>query len=188
MDLTAIIAGTTLLVASSNQAPLHEFSYSYYDENSIIQTEEGTGFYRPKFPELTLEGLTHIENTGLIWSVTTPYVSSKYERGFNVEATIYRDFITGPSTRIRLSTTVASLAKEVISASYKQLASSRNSSISSAIATTINSEYFKIANLENDMPYHIYIIDPPHSSEYPISPNFIAIIFSNLIKPFNSIK
>ncbi len=72
-------------------------------------------------------------------------------------------------------------SKEVISASYKQLASSRNSSISSAIATTINSEYFKIANLENDMPYHIYIIDPPHSSEYPISPNFIAIIFSNLI-------
>lgn len=72
-------------------------------------------------------------------------------------------------------------SKEVISASYKQLSSSRNSSISSALATTINSEYFKIANLENDMPYHIYIIDPPHSSEYPISPNFIAIIFSNLI-------
>jgi hypothetical protein len=116
LDLTAIIAGTTLLVASSNLAPLHEFSYSYYDENSIIQTEEGTGFYRPKFPELTLEGLTHIENTGLIWTVTTPYVSSKYERGFNVEATIYRDFITSTSTRIRLSATVASLAKEVISA------------------------------------------------------------------------
>jgi len=116
LDLTGIITATTLLVASSNQAPLHEFLYSYYDENSIIQTEEGTGFYRPKFPELTLEGLTHIENTGLIWSVTTPYVSSKYERGFNVEATIYRDFITSTSTRIRLSTTVASLAKEVISA------------------------------------------------------------------------
>ena len=116
MDLTAIIAGTTLLVASSNQAPLHEFSYSYYDENSIIQTEEGTGFYRPKFPELTLQGLTHIENTGVIWSVTTPYVSSKYERGFNVEATIYRDFVKSASTRIRLSATLASLAKEVISA------------------------------------------------------------------------
>ena len=72
-------------------------------------------------------------------------------------------------------------SKEIISASYEQLASSRNSSISSAIASTINSEYFKIANLENDMPYHIYIIDPPHSSEYPISPNFIAIIFSNII-------
>ena len=103
-------------MASSNQAPLYEFSYSYYDENSIVQIEEGTGFYRPKFPELTLKGLTHIENTGLIWSVTTPYVSSKYERGFNVEATLYRDFITSTSTRIRLSATLSSLAKEVSSA------------------------------------------------------------------------
>ena len=116
MDITGIIAATTLFAASSSQVPLYDFTYSYYDENSIIQTEEGTGFYRPKFPELTLEGLTHIENTGLIWSVTTPYVSSKYERGFNVEATIYRDFNTSTSTRIRLSATVASLAKEVISA------------------------------------------------------------------------
>ena len=105
-----------MFAASSSQVPLYNFTYSYYDENSIIQTEEGTGFYRPKFPELTLQGLTHIENTGLIWSVTTPYVSSKYERGFNVEATIYRDFVKSASTRIRLSATVASLAKEVISA------------------------------------------------------------------------
>ena len=72
-------------------------------------------------------------------------------------------------------------SKGIIAASFEQLASSRNSSITSAIATTINSEYFKIANLENDMPYHLYIIDPPHSSEYPISPNFIAVIFSNTI-------
>ena len=72
-------------------------------------------------------------------------------------------------------------SKEIISASYEQLVSSRNSSITSAISNTINSEYFKIANLENDMPYHLYIIDPPNSSEYPISPNFIAIIFSNII-------
>jgi hypothetical protein len=116
LDLTAIIAATTLFAASSSQVPLYNFKYSYYDENSTIQTEDGTGFYRPKFPELTLQGLTHIEDTGLIWSVTTPYVSSKYERGFNVEATIYRDFVKSASTRIRLSATVASLAKEVISA------------------------------------------------------------------------
>ena len=116
MDLTGVIAATTLLVVSSSQAPLYDFTYSYYNENSIVQTEDGTGFYRPKFPELTIQGLTHIENTGLIWSVTTPYASSKYERGFNLETTIYRDFITSNSTRIRLSATVASLAKEVISA------------------------------------------------------------------------
>lgn len=72
-------------------------------------------------------------------------------------------------------------SNEIISASYAQLATARNSSISSAISNTINSEYFKIANLENDMPYQLYIIDPPYSSAYPISPNITAIIFSNAI-------
>tara|TARA_X000001036_G_scaffold361507_1_gene344813 strand:+ start:518 stop:1423 length:906 start_codon:yes stop_codon:yes gene_type:complete len=72
-------------------------------------------------------------------------------------------------------------SKEIISSTYEQLATSKNSSIASALAGTINSEYFKIANLENDMPYHIYIIDPPHSSEYPVAPNIMAIIFSNAI-------
>jgi len=72
-------------------------------------------------------------------------------------------------------------SKEIIVSTYEQLATSKNSSIASALAGTINSEYFKIANLENDMPYHIYIIDPPHSSEYPVTPNIMAIIFSNAI-------
>ena len=116
MDFSAIIAATTLLVASSNQAPLHDFIYSYYDENSVIQQEDGTGFYRPKYPEFTLQGLTHIENTGLIWTVTSPFYSSKYVRGFNAEATLYRDYVMNSSSRIRLSATVSSLAKEVNSA------------------------------------------------------------------------
>jgi hypothetical protein len=72
-------------------------------------------------------------------------------------------------------------SNEIIVSTFKQLATSRNSSMSSALSSTINSEYFKIANLENDMPYHIDIIDPPHSSEYPVSPNIMAIIFSNSI-------
>jgi hypothetical protein len=75
-------------------------------------------------------------------------------------------------------------SNEIIASTFKQLATSRNSSMSSALSSTINSEYFKIANLENDMPYHIDIIDPPHSSEYPVSPNITAIIFSNLITFF----
>ena len=116
MDLGTIIAATTLLAASSNQTPLYDFTYSYYDEKSIIQTEGGTGFYRPKFPEFTLQGLTHIENTGLIWTVTSPFYSPKYVRGFNAEATLYRDFVMNSSSRIRLSATVSSLAKEVNSA------------------------------------------------------------------------
>lgn len=72
-------------------------------------------------------------------------------------------------------------SKEVIQATYKQLATSKNSSIASALGSTINSEYFKIANLENDMPYHIKIIDPPHSSEYPVAPNIASIVMSNVI-------
>jgi hypothetical protein len=72
-------------------------------------------------------------------------------------------------------------SNEVIASTYKQLATSRNSSISSALGSTINAEYYKIANLDNDMPYGIYIIDPPHSSEYPVSPNISSIILSNLI-------
>jgi hypothetical protein len=72
-------------------------------------------------------------------------------------------------------------SNEIIASTYKQLATSKNSSISSALGGTINSEYFKIANLDNDMPYGIYIIDPPHSSEYPVSPKISSIISSNLI-------
>ncbi|MDA8655531.1 hypothetical protein N9L78_02395 [Gammaproteobacteria bacterium] len=72
-------------------------------------------------------------------------------------------------------------SNEIISASYAQLATAKNTSITSAISSTINAEYFKIANLENDMPYHLYVIDPPYSSEYPISPDTTAIIFSNII-------
>ena len=72
-------------------------------------------------------------------------------------------------------------SKEIIEATYKQLATAKNSSIASSLGSTINSEYFKIANLENDMPYHINVIDPPHSSEYPVSPHIASIILSNAI-------
>jgi hypothetical protein len=72
-------------------------------------------------------------------------------------------------------------SNEIISATYSQLAVSKNSTIASALASTINSEYFKIANLENDMPHLLYVIDPPHSSEYPITPKPSAIFFSSAI-------
>mgnify|MGYP006130525583 FL=1 len=77
--------------------------------------------------------------------------------------------------------TLIKKSNEVIASTYKQLATSKNSSISSALGGTINSEYYKIGRLENDMPFHIDIIDPPHSSEYPVQPNIAAIIYSNLI-------
>jgi len=72
-------------------------------------------------------------------------------------------------------------SNEIISATYSQLAVSKNSMIAAALATTINSEYFKIANLENDLPHLLDVIDPPHSSEYPIAPKVSAIFFSSAI-------
>ena len=72
-------------------------------------------------------------------------------------------------------------SNEIISATYSQLAVSKNSMIASALADTINSEYFKIANLENDLPHILDVIDPPHSSEYPIAPKVSAILLSSAI-------
>jgi len=72
-------------------------------------------------------------------------------------------------------------SNEIIKATYSQLAISKNSMIASALASTINSEYFKIANLENDLPYLLDVIDPPHSSEYPVAPKVSAIFLSSAI-------
>ena len=72
-------------------------------------------------------------------------------------------------------------SQAIIEGTQKQLAVSRNSAITASLSASINKEYLKIAILENDMPYHIYFIDPPYSSEYPVSPNTFAIFFSNFI-------
>ncbi|MDC0942060.1 hypothetical protein OAT62_06355 [Gammaproteobacteria bacterium] len=72
-------------------------------------------------------------------------------------------------------------SNQIISASFEQLAVSKNSSITAAISNTINAEYFKIASLKNDMPYNVYFIDPPHSSEYPVTPNIGATFLSSMI-------
>jgi hypothetical protein len=69
----------------------------------------------------------------------------------------------------------------LIEGTYKQLAVSKNSAIASALASTINAEYFQIATLETDMPYHVYFIDPPQSSEYPVTPNIPSIFLSSAI-------
>ena len=82
-------------------------------------------------------------------------------------------------------------SQAIIEGTSKQLAASRNSAttasltrnsaITASLASTINREYLKIATLDNNMPYHIYFIDPPYSSEYPVSPNTFAIFLSNFI-------
>ena len=72
-------------------------------------------------------------------------------------------------------------SNQIIESLFDQLAVSKNSSISGALSNSINNEYFKIATLKNDMPYNVYFIDPPHSSEYPVTPNILAILISNII-------
>ena len=72
-------------------------------------------------------------------------------------------------------------SNEIIKATYSQLAVSKNSMIASALASTINSEYFKIANLENNLPHLLDVVDPPHSSEYPVAPKVSAIFLSSAI-------
>ena len=114
MDLYNLITATTLLAASSSQSPLYDYTYSYYDANYSIQTELGTQFYQPKYPEITLKGLTHIENTGLIWSLSTPYLAEKYSKGFDITGTLYKDYIRTKNSLLRLSVTVSSQSKEKI--------------------------------------------------------------------------
>ena len=72
-------------------------------------------------------------------------------------------------------------SQAIIDGTYKQLPESRNSAITASLAATINRESLQIATLKNDLPYHIYFIDPPYSSEYPVTPNTLAIFISNFI-------
>ena len=62
----------------------------------------------------------------------------------------------------------------------QQLRNTKNAVISSGLSSALNSEYFKVATLSNDLPYYVYFVDPPHVSEAPISPNVLAIFIANL--------
>ena len=112
MDWLTIISSTTLLGVSANLSPLYDFSYEYYDGYSSVAITDGSSFYRPKYPEISLQGLTHVENTGLIWSVTSPFMSQKYSRGWNFGLTAYHDILVDSMSRIRISAKLTSLASE----------------------------------------------------------------------------
>jgi len=72
-------------------------------------------------------------------------------------------------------------SKVTIEGTLKQIAVSKNSAITASLASTVNNEYYKIAATDNDLPYHIYFIDPAYATEVPVSPNPPAIILSNII-------
>ena len=72
------------------------------------------------------------------------------------------------------------VSKARIQSISQQLRNTKNAVISSGLSSALNSEYFKIATLSNDLPYYVYFVDPPHVSELPISPNVLAIFMANL--------
>ena len=115
MDWLTLLTSTTLLGVGSNTSPVHDFTYTYYDAYSSVKSADGTHFFEPKYPEITVQGLTYFNNYGVIWSVTSPYISTKYERGWNFGATAYRDFELDDVSRIRLSLNISSLSEEKIS-------------------------------------------------------------------------
>jgi hypothetical protein len=114
LDIATLIAATTLIGASSNISSIYDFDYNFYDANSDIQTESGTKFFSPTIPEISLSGLTHIGNTGLIWNVASPFISKKYTRGINISSTLYYDYRINKNSRLRVSASFTSSAKESI--------------------------------------------------------------------------
>ena len=59
----------------------------------------------------------------------------------------------------------------------KQLVKSKNSIVSNALSSLLNTQYYTLASLENDLPYSVYFIDYPNSEEKPISPNIPLVLF-----------
>tara|TARA_B100001287_G_scaffold100286_1_gene84318 strand:+ start:6871 stop:7758 length:888 start_codon:yes stop_codon:yes gene_type:complete len=63
----------------------------------------------------------------------------------------------------------------------KQLVKSKNSIVSNALSSLLNTQYYTLASLENDLPYSVYFIDYPNSEEKPISPNIPLVLFCLLL-------
>ena len=53
--------------------------------------------------------------------------------------------------------------------------------VSNSLVALLNSELLTAASLTNDLPYFVTIIDPAHASEYPVSPNVLAVFIANAI-------
>ncbi|MDA9955417.1 hypothetical protein N9D54_03930, partial [Gammaproteobacteria bacterium] len=53
--------------------------------------------------------------------------------------------------------------------------------VSNSLVALLNSELLTVASLTNDLPYFVIIIDPAHASEYPVSPNVLAVFIANAI-------
>jgi hypothetical protein len=61
------------------------------------------------------------------------------------------------------------------------LATNQPAIVSNSLVSLLNSDLLTVASLTNDLPYFVTIIDPAHASEYPISPNILAVFIANVI-------
>ena len=68
-----------------------------------------------------------------------------------------------------------------IQSAMNELQNPKNSLVNNGLSSILNSEYFKVASLSNDLPYYVYFVDMPSASEYPISPNTAAVFLADLI-------
>lgn len=68
-----------------------------------------------------------------------------------------------------------------IKSAMNELKNPKNSLVNNGLSSILNSEYFKVASLSNDLPYYVYFVDLPNASEHPVSPNPAAIFFADMI-------
>ena len=88
---------------------------------------------------------------------------------------IYNIIITADSAAKQKALTVS---RARIKSAMDELQNPKNSLVNNGLSSVLNSEYFKVASLSNDLPYYVYFVDMPSASEYPISPNAAAVFLS----------
>ena len=72
-------------------------------------------------------------------------------------------------------------SQEIIKTLKRDLDDAKNASIVTVFSERINSEYYNIAALNNELPHFVTYINTPRGDPYPVSPNILAILISNLI-------
>ena len=91
---------------------------------------------------------------------------------------IYNIIITADSAAKQKALTVS---RARIKSAMDELQNPKNSLVNNGLSSVLNSEYFKVASLSNDLPYYVYFVDMPSASEYPISPNAAAVFLADLV-------
>ena len=73
------------------------------------------------------------------------------------------------------------ISRARIKSAMNELQNPKNSLVNNGLSSILNTEYFKVASLSNDLPYYVYFVDMPSASEYPVTPNTAAVFPADLI-------